>query len=342
MTGRRSNAEINTLFKQWVIPHSRADSAMEMMESMREQKRLSSWDLEAPAAYLTAPSQSGKSHTVSIAYFEKYVVPQFRAENCLGPEFSNSELKRLQKKVLYVKIPAKPSLGAFAAALLEAMHDTKPWNGGPYERLNRAYTQMKELGVELLILDNFDHLAKVHTRTLQEEATRLQDTIKEMIEKGWPVVFVGLPSANTTILNQLQIAHRVEEIYFGPFRTPEEEFVEYVGCLDILMVEHGIFDKESDLADPAIYRRLLISSVGQLGILSNTVRQAAKLASAQRLPRITVDHLKIAVRTYPMRLKLCAYNPFDIDDDEDLKPGLARHYEEIVAREAEEERLMYA
>ncbi|TAZ35366.1 hypothetical protein ELH80_13785 [Rhizobium ruizarguesonis] len=336
MTGRLSQAEIVVKFKEWVIPHSRAERAMRVLEELREQKRLARWDTEARAAYLLAPSQSGKTHTVSRNYFENFVVPQFRAASGFGHDVSDEDAKKLQKLVLYVKIPARPHLGAFAAALLDALGDPRPWRGAPYERLHRALTQMREAGVELIIFDNFDHLSKSHTKDLEGEASRIQDILKEMIENGWPIVFVGLPSAKRSILRQIQIGHRMDEIYFGPFKSPEQEFVEYLSCLDLLMINDGIMDESSNFENPHIYRRLLISSAGQLGVLSNTVRYATKLASAEKAAHVAVRHLAQAVNDYAMRLKICKYNPFDVGEPA-LKRGLAEHAENILKWEREQE-----
>jgi hypothetical protein len=341
MTGRFSQAEITVMFKEWVIPHSRAKKAMLLMEEMREQKRIARWDTEARAAYLVAPSQSGKTHTVSINYFENFVIPQFRMIADVDPKVPDQDVKRLQKLVLYVKIPARPHLGAFASALLSAMDDPFPFRGSPYERLNRALTQMRAAGVELIIFDNFDHLSKFHTKDLEGEASRIQDILKEMIENGWPMVFVGLPSARRSTLRQIQLEHRMDEIYFGPFRTADQEFVEYLSCLDILMIDKGIFDESSFFENPAIYQRLLISSSGQLGVLSNTVRYAAKLASAEYAPRISTDHLSRAVQGYALKLNVCDHNPFSVGATA-LKRGLAAHSEKILAWERQQEELALA
>jgi len=333
MTGRISQAMITTMFKEFIIPHSRANAAMLMMQELREQKGNKRWDTEARAAYLLAPSQSGKSHTVGYNYFDTFIVPEFRAKANVDPAVSDADVKLLQKLVLYVKVPARPHLGAFAAAILEALGDPHPWKDAPYERLARALTQLEEAGVELLIFDNFDHLTKAHTRDLQGEASRIQDILKEMIEKGWPMVFVGLPSAKKSILSEIQIGHRMDEIYFGPFATAEKEFVEYLSSLDILMLDSGIFDEGFPFEDPRVFNRLLVACAGQLGIASNTIRCAAKLASAEKKPKLSINHLSTAVRTYNLRLKVCDYNPFDINDKQ-LARGLRSHA--IRIREWEE------
>jgi hypothetical protein len=314
------------MFREWVIPHKGAIAAIAKMEEMRAEKRRNRWCTEASGAYILQKSHSGKSHTVNNAYFYQHVIPECRAAGTWADELKDEEIKRLQKKVLYFKAPSKPNLGAFGTDLLKSVHsNTFPKN--VWERISLARDLMLNGGLELFILDSFDHLTRKHDDAkTRKEASQVQDVLKTLLEYGIPIVFVGLPSAESVLTKQYQLAHRVDKIGFDriDWHSDLEEFRTYVGWINEYMVAFGIFDDYADLESEDILRCLFYSCRRQYGILSNILREAAKIGSGARAKRMDLDHLIIATDQYVVGKKIRPVNPFrvsnfvlesDVDDD---------------------------
>lgn len=313
MQARKSFAQIGTMFKKFVIVHPRATAAMLFMEDLREWKRLSDWRTEAPGAFLLAPSQSGKTHTVTTGYNDRYLLPELRASDRYSAHVPDDHILKLQKQVVYVKLPAKPQLGATATAILKALEHTDPHKGTVGQRLHYVETLLANGKVELLILDSYDHLTKTTNKRTEAEATETQDTLKLLMEQGTPMLFVGLPDAKDDILGDKQLKHRMFEIEFSPLSPENEEdiesFTNYLKELDILMCCNGIFPDSSDLFEEKTRTNLFFSCRGQYGVLSNIVRDAAILSSSRGGRRIEVEHLKAAVDTMVSK-KLLTFNTF--------------------------------
>jgi hypothetical protein len=326
MTGRVGAGEIKSMFREWVIPHKGAIAAIEKMEEMRAEKRRNRWDSEASGAYILQKSQSGKSHTVNNAYFYKHVIPQCRATGTWAEDLKDEEIKRLQRNVLYFKTPPKPNLGAFGTDLLKSLHSNK-FPANVWEKISLARDLMRNGGLELFILDSFDHLTRKHDDAkTQNEASQVQDALKTVLEYGIPILFVGLPSAESTLTKQFQVAHRVDKIAFDriDWHTDFEEFRTYVAWINEYMVSSGIFDDYADLESDDILQRLFYGCRRQYGILSNILREAAKIGSAARAKRLDVNHLSLAFDQYVVGKNIRPLNAFkvsnfaletDLDDD---------------------------
>ncbi|QIO43094.1 hypothetical protein HA464_03250 [Rhizobium leguminosarum bv. trifolii] len=317
MTGRISNGKINALFKEWFVLHSKAMDAMDVMDELREAKRNSRWDTESTGAHLLAPSHCGKSHIVNKMYFSQRILPELRRSGQYAPDVSDGVIKKLQKKFLYFKVPEKPNVGDFGMNFLRALGD--PFAGkreNVLERIRRGEDIMGALGTELLALDNFDQLSKGRDRQTILEASEVQDVVKNMIERGIPIVFVGLYNAKKTILQNMQLKNRVQRLDIMPLRLDKdaEELYRFVAGLEILMVENEIFDEPSGLCNEYVIVRLYYASQGRLGILANIIRDAAKLSSSRRRSCIDPSDLVAAVQKYPLENKICRYNPFSIKE----------------------------
>lgn len=333
MTGRVSNGKILALFKEWIIPHSKAVAAMDYLNDLREAKRNSRWDTEARGAHLLGPSHCGKSHIVNKIYFSHFVLPELRSSGEYDPSVSDGQIKKLQKKYLYLKVPEKPNLGDFGTSFLKSLGDPfAEKHDNVLSRIGRAEDIMNALGTELIALDNFDQLTKVRDRKTVEQASAVQEVVKNLLEKGFPIVFVGLYNARKTILQNMQLKNRSRELDILPLRwiKDAEEFYRYLAGLELLMLENVIFDKPSGLCDEYVAVRLYYASQGRLGVLSNIVAFAALIASKDRRPRIQIADLSAAVNQYSLKIKICRYNPFLVDDT-------ARVERDSMTRVAEDE-----
>jgi len=304
MPGRHSAAQITTYFQEWVVPHPRATAAIETAQKLREHKQLIKPGTEARAAMLLADSQSGKTHTFQHNYLPNFIVPECRAQGLFRDDVEDHQIIKLQDKVIRMRAPPKPHLGAFAAAFLGGLRCPHRYKGAPLERMERGYDVFERKKAELLILESADHLTKLADRRTEDEASQTQDVLKEMIERGIPILFVGLPGARK-VLSELQLGHRTEEIIFDPLSV--DELADFIAGIDLLLVHYGIFNDMSDLAEFAPY--LKIGCKGQIGVTSNLLMYAAISASAQGCRKIEPRHLYRAADDYLVRLNF-SVNPF--------------------------------
>lgn len=321
MTGRVSRGIIRSVFKEWIVPYSKAYSVMEYFNDLREARRNSRWDTEQTGAYILAPSHCGKSHTCNKIYFSSFVIPEIRATATFRDDVPDGDIKKLQKRVVCARVPAKPTSGDFATMLLTAFDQPK-WAHSRetvQQKIDRARDRADDLGNELLILDRFDQLTKQHDRETMKQASVIQEIIKNMIEDGWPLVLVGLPNAKKVIDN-MQLKNRIKKLDLMPMKFVEdaEEFSRFLAGLEMLMLQHRMFDEPSGLCDGPITLRLYYASQGRLGILCNIVRDAAILASSECAVRIGIKHLKAAVDGYSLENGICVYNPFEEEDEDGI------------------------
>lgn len=313
MTGRVHPGRINSIFKEIVIPHSNALAAFASMEELRVEHRNNGRFTEASGRYILQKSQSGKSHTANIAYFSQIVIPQARQSGIYADELSDDEIRLLQKEVVYFKVPPKPNLGAFGTSLLKRLQsDYIPKN--VWERIELACELMLNGGNELFIVDSFDHLTKKDLdHKTRVEASLVQDALKTMLEYGIPILFIGLPSAEDTIVKQFQLNHRVDKIDFERIRWPQdkEEFKTYVAFLNEYMIQYGIFEDYAEIEDDEVLVRLFYCCRRQYGVLSNLIRDAAKIGSAAKSRRLELAHLSLAVDKTTVRKRIRNLNPFE-------------------------------
>ncbi len=328
MTSHRSAAEIEVLFRSFLIPHARAERTMQMVEQLREQKRKLPWGVEARAACLLAPSHSGKSQAANHMHFDRFLLPQLRQSGEYDADVSNDNIKKLQRKVIYVRIPSEYD-GAFAAELLIALGDPKPWKGSVDERIRRALTIMISLGSEILILDSVDNLTRLRDSDSEKKADQTRGRMRFIIERGMPVLFIGTPSARESLFKETQLVHREQEIKFDRLTFPKDEieYCEYLMGTDLLMVENGIFGDLSDLV--AYHEQLFIGSRNRFGVTSIIIMDAAILASAKNCPRIEEQHLAEAVQTYMERTPPDPWTP----DGCDINPFTRKRVTSKVSRD---------
>ncbi len=312
-----------SLFKEWIVVHSKAEKAMKYMDKLRSAKRASRWDTEALGAHLLSASHCGKSHIVNKMYFSHHILPELRRSGEFPESVPDDQVKRLQKKYLYVKVPPKATLGDFGTKLLVALDDGTPQIKGEnvLDRIRRAEQVMQSAGTELLVLDNFDQLTKKADAESQKQATDIQDTVKSMMEHGLPIVFTGLYYARNAILKNMQLKNRAKSLDIMPLRLDRDrdEFRKFLVGLELLMLETGILDEESGLAEDYALLRLYYASQGRLGVLSNIVRDAAILASERKSSRIEVPDLVQSIDEYALDIEMCLYNPFLKLNDEEIE-----------------------
>ncbi|MBU1334193.1 MAG: AAA family ATPase [Alphaproteobacteria bacterium] len=241
---------------------------------------------------LFAPSHSGKSHTVT-SYIHNNILPGLMAEDPALAAMDADELARKQKKVVHVTLSAQATPKSLATDILIALEDPEPDKGTKATLWRRVYRLITSLGVELLVIDEVQHLANKRIKITETGAPivfdhsrdqNVADTLKVMMIRGSvPLVFIGILQARDLVMASTQFKGRVlDEIHFETPRWAIEkerlDFMSFCGRLALKLKDTGLFDETPPLVNDDIPSRLYVASRGRLGLLCRIVEKATILA----------------------------------------------------------------
>lgn len=103
-------------------------------------------------------------------------------------------------------IPARATIRAVTAALLDGMGAPSPDRGDATTLARRLAKKLLQCGVEIIVLDEFQHLI---ANRRSDPVSDVADWLKTIINMtGIPIVVVGLPSSRAVLDQNLQLARR--------------------------------------------------------------------------------------------------------------------------------------
>lgn len=312
-----SVGELYHEFKMMRIDHQLHRGAVKMFEKLRLRK-VGSPRSEQTAALLFAESQSGKSTTVRL-YIEKEIIAE-----CLRREiFTVSDGLTMEKMVekqplaLYVKLSGNITMSKLLTDLLHALGDLTPSEGAIPSRKLRLFKLLNSQGVEIIFIDEAQHLkgsAFAGTSSKAEDATEVQNTLKNIITNGWPIVFVGTQEAAKVVFER-QIGLRTEKpIEYGPLKVgndgDELEFIKFCAILGGKLAEHEVLPFPANLLANDIAADLMIASGGRYGVACDIVLRAVEEAYELETFKLNREIFERVVEDFSLRNKVCSYNPF--------------------------------
>ncbi|MBB5192292.1 energy-coupling factor transporter ATP-binding protein EcfA2 [Silvimonas terrae] len=273
------------------IPHRRYREAMFHLAELHQRQRTHG---RGGGVLLTGPSGSGKS-TILRNYHAAF--PRVH------------EAHRTCVPVLYVPVPSSPTVRSLAAAILEALGDRNSHRGTAPEKTTRIRELFQRCGVEMLLLDEFQHIFYAQSISAFRDAT---DWIKNLLEDtGIGMVACGLSTAEYVVTSNEQLARRFSQrIRILPFSMEDEQdFLEYRGVLKLLEARLP-FGTSLPLYEANVARRVYIGSYGLLDytikILEGAVSAANRVGQEEiDLPILCAGFRDRVWRDVPDRL-----NPF--------------------------------
>ncbi len=309
-----SIGEIIARFNDMRISHPRADSIFDILDAMREGKRKSASG-QQPAGSFFAESGYGKS-TILTMYLERRVVDYCLEKGLFAKTKSREDILKEQRLVIYVSLPSSTTMKSLMTSLLVALGDPKPHAGSTDDKIHRADTLMRKLGVELLIIDEVDHLQLPLPRTNanREKASAAHNHLKNILLKGYPIMFVGIPESREKLFAEKQLARRERykikaDVLKYTDQKDAELLREFCADLGIILQEKGIMREISDFLSGDILHCLYLAGGGLIGGIVGVVWKACEVAFAQGAPRVERDHLLEATEIYAIPT-LISYNPF--------------------------------
>jgi len=117
---------------------------------------------------------------------------------------------RTQRPVIYTSLQPRVTVNDILAGLLEACADPEPDKGTSRSLLKRLYGLTKSLGVQLIIIDEIQHVLPEHTHRRTQEAA---DTIKSITDRtGIPFILTGLPHGNRLLADSIKGMHSEDQL----------------------------------------------------------------------------------------------------------------------------------
>lgn len=283
-----------------VVDNPRAQRAHETLDFMRACRAS---DRGTRGFLLVAPPQTGKSKILS-TYQRRANTPEALAEGRIP--------------VLMVTLTANQTRKGLTQDILKSFEPfgyLAPWKKGTETvLLDRVAAYIRQCQVELLILDEFQHL--VHSEK-QEVNLSVSETVKWLlIESVAPVVMSGIEDAWKPVRANNQLARRCEPpMELAKLVSTVEEdrrlFGEFLASYLVALERDGIAKNATSLLHLARVPECIFEVAdGVLGETCNLLKSALFLAIRDGREEITYGDLDRATELNYVAVKLGMPNPF--------------------------------
>lgn len=253
-------------FRSNVIQYKKVETVLNALEDLHE----SGQHLEAACSLVVGPSGSGKTTTLR-SYADRF------------PPVSESERDRLP--ILLVEAPARATPKGLAEVMLSALGDPAPSKGTLQSMTRRVEGLLRARGVELVMLDEFQHLID-RQKSTNLVAYDAADWIKGLLNTQiCPVVLSGTELAIKVIEANEQLQRRcmsVISLDALPFGT-REECAYFQGILEAFDTVLP-FERPSDLSKLELAARIHAATGGLIGRVASLLTSASRYAMKQGLP----------------------------------------------------------
>jgi len=190
---------------------------------------------------------------------------------------SQDEVEQRRIPVLRVEIKSSPTVRSVAEDILKAMGVAMAYRGTVNEKTDRVVSSLTKLRVELLLLDEVQHLLGATRRSFgSNNETEWLKTLLNLIDI--PVVLSGLPYADALLTSNEQLRRRLDGTHhITPFSIEDDEVVaDFAGVVNW-------FDQEihqgypSGLHQGDMLHRLFYATNGLIGYLSKLLIGAMEI-----------------------------------------------------------------
>lgn len=213
--------------------------------------------------------------------------------------------------VLHVPIPAAATIGSATEAMLKRLGDPAPHVGSNSAKTARAITLAQNLGVELLIFDEAQH---IHDRGQQRTQYAVGDWFKSLIDEiNVPTVLIGLPRTELILQVNEQLRRRFSlcrSLHLGQ----DEDTPIDTECLQLFVSLGRTLPYQlvcGDVGWSELGHRLYFGSDGRVGYVKKLMVSAMRLAHMRELREISPAVLEEAFAREVWRDGVGKLNPFN-------------------------------
>lgn len=213
--------------------------------------------------------------------------------------------------VLVAVAPMPAAIGTLAQELLAALGDPCPWAGSVGSKTGRLRDLIRDCGVQLIILDEFQHFIEPEGHKL---LLNTANWLKNLIQlTNVPVVLIGMPHSECIFYckDQGQLLRRFKkwrEILPFSWKTKELE-MEFRTVLN--SIDEGLpLPEKSMLAAYVTAFNIMYATDGVIDYVATLIKKAAKLAIEHDMPTITNDLLADAFDEELVNVMAHKKNPF--------------------------------
>jgi Cdc6-like AAA superfamily ATPase len=216
--------------------------------------------------------------------------------------------------ILFATIFAPATVKGIATGLLYRLGDPLADRGTIMSQTLRLYRLIKECGVELIILDEFQHLIDRDSDRVLQVAS---DWLKNLLNNTQvPMILIGMPSSVRILETNDQLRRRFStQVILDPFgwKTTEQ-------CDDLrkflYQVESALpFAERSHISSVENTFRIFCASGGVVSNIMKIIRRAAALAIERGTEKLTLDVLGEAYDEEIATIELKPVNPFLLSSD---------------------------
>ncbi|AOJ84841.1 hypothetical protein WS86_30615 [Burkholderia savannae] len=273
-----------------IVEHPDFVAALKSIEDVHQWLRESG---EAGCLATIGESGAGKS-TVLECYRAKFPVRE--------------EVLRRHVPVLYVIVPAVPTVRFLAEAILIALGEI-PQVGQSSARLTEQIVKLVHgCGVEIIMLDEFQHFVEGDRRSLKQVANWLKVLLDRLPAA---VVLAGLPSLLGVLRVNGQLRRRfsrVTEIRRFDANTQEGART-FIGVMQALAKDMPL--PMMDIADKRVAMKLYYASAGLVDYMCKLLNGAYQIADRRGAKAVALRDFAAAFRVHIWKDAPPSRNPFD-------------------------------
>lgn len=296
------------------IAHPQSKEILKKMKRSHWSHRSKGISPEPKSMSIIGPTGSGKSTAIK-KYMEQHP--------------PSIEAKSTKLTIFNAVIPSDSTPRRFIRSLLRSLvaqiSNCKPENVSEHLANDqdsdatklRLYKFLNDAGVELIILDEFQHLISNKSDTSNRVLLELAKTIKVMIiETGIPIIMVGTGRANIVFDVDKEVSRRFHfSVEMRPFVLDSEEnektFRMFLGQVDKLLP----FETRSKLASKELAIRMYAASNGFIDDIMRIIHAAGEEAIEDQASCITIDYFAEAFENSPGENQTAEGNPFRVPLD---------------------------
>lgn len=254
---------------------------------------------QARGMLLLGDTGTGKT-TVADTYISKYL-----------QECDSLESDELTKKpILKISIPSDATTIGILTKLLNELNHEDCVTGTLSRLMHRFMKAAKAYGVEMVILDEFQHLLRNQAQKRTRQAANAIKTLHD--DLNIPIVMIGMPESRQVIEAHSELYRRFtyEQIELVPFSLDTEgeteNFRSYIKSCALTLLESEV--KTVKLWSDSMLLRIHVASRGKAALISRIFeRVLQKTDLSTQLKREHFAAVYSGMRLVP---ELKAFNPF--------------------------------